>query len=244
MKRLPLFPKRLILKNVAYRFRLMDLLILKPQVSTDLPTQSQAVLDWGRHPPPTEAEGAPGNLGHRGVEWYPCFPWAAGSQGGESPGAGKHMFGFSPKHPWGSTSEGIRKSRTFLQQNPPLPGGKHPELSLLTSWLTFPIFLHYVIYFPASVSFSHHLSYLRYPSSHHHASEFRLSLKARQSVISSVECSLLPWVSFPCAGGAPGPSAAIARSLTENQNCLGEILPTRVWVLLVEYLVPWILGGV
>lgn len=34
--------------------------MLKPQI---LPTQSQAMLDWGKHPPPlTEAEGAPENL--------------------------------------------------------------------------------------------------------------------------------------------------------------------------------------
>ena len=70
MNRLPLFPNGLILKNVAYRFKLVDLFILKPQV---LPTQSQAV-DGGRHPPLTEAEGAPENLGHRESEWYPCFP--------------------------------------------------------------------------------------------------------------------------------------------------------------------------
>ena len=108
-------------------------------------------------------------------------------------GVEEHTFHFFPKLPWGIMSEGMRETRTFLQQI-----SLYMERSIRNYHYTLANISHYFpkchVFF-CLLLFSHQLSYQKCPFNHHRLSQFHSSLKIRQNSTSSVECSteILGW---------------------------------------------------
>lgn len=147
------------------------------------------------------------------------------------------MFNSFPKLPWGSMNEEMRETRTFLPQSP-----LYMERSIRNCDYTLPnssIISPNVMHFPASLSFSHQLSYLECPFNHS-----VLKNETELSFFSWVFSALFPRVSIPSAKGTSAlnshssyPKPDRASELpegdfihTEPESCYWRIWFSKFWV--------------